>query len=389
MMMGQQPGGARFGASSFPQVGLPQGSAQAHAQAQAQAQAAQAQAAQAQAQAALRQQMARAAPYPQSQAPEWRATVVGAAPGQAASRPPGRPQLDPTGRPSPSVTVGSPARALSLSGSFGSEAGLSYLGDTAGELFGAAEEFPALAGGHAPPGLPSASLYDASHASFRASSPQPPSQQAQAAPPLRASGAMSRPPSVIAPKAPLPSAPLQVSLQPSSSLPSGTSEDPYGLLGLLQVLKNRELSTLASGTDLTTLGLNLSAADMLYPSFASPFADAPLKREAEFQIPSCYLIRPPLPPPTDKMSLFSDETLFYIFYSMPGDSMQLAAAQELQARDWTYHLELKVWFQRLPGSAQQKNAQGETGSYLYFDVRAWEKKRKLNFRMEYDKLLSK
>jgi len=29
------------------------------------------------------------------------------------------------------------------------------------------------------------------------------------------------------------------------------------------------------------------------------------------------------------MSLFSDETLFYIFYSMPGDALQIAAAHEL------------------------------------------------------------
>jgi len=72
---------------------------------------------------------------------------------------------------------------------------------------------------------------------------------------------------------------------------------------------------------------------------------------------------------------------------MPGDAMQVAAAQELQARDWSYHMELKVWFQRLPGTATSKTAQGETGSFLYFDVRRWEKKRKLNFRMEYSALL--
>jgi len=89
----------------------------------------------------------------------------------------------------------------------------------------------------------------------------------------------------------------------------------------------------------------------------------------------------------DKMSLFSDETLFYIFYSMPRDALQVAAAAELQARDWTYHSEQNLWFQRLPGaSALTKTNTYEQGSYIYFDTQFWEKRRKVNFRMEYSKL---
>lgn len=109
--------------------------------------------------------------------------------------------------------------------------------------------------------------------------------------------------------------------------------DPYGLLGLLKILNmtNRDLNTLASGIDLTTLGLNLSSSDSLYSTFASPFSDTPLKRDNQYQIPPCYFIQPPLPPPVDKMSLFSDETLFYIFYTMPQDALQAAAANELYA----------------------------------------------------------
>eukprot|EP01126_Amoeba_proteus_P046561 TRINITY_DN5269_c0_g3_i2.p1 TRINITY_DN5269_c0_g3~~TRINITY_DN5269_c0_g3_i2.p1 ORF type:complete len:551 (+),score=147.55 TRINITY_DN5269_c0_g3_i2:411-2063(+) len=169
---------------------------------------------------------------------------------------------------------------------------------------------------------------------------------------------------------------------------SGEISDPYGLLGLLKVLKvtNRDLNTLASGMDLTTLGLNLSSSDVLYTTFGSPFSDFPLKREPEFQIPTCYFI-PPLPPPTDKMSLFSDETLFYIFYSLPRDALQMAAAAELTSRDWSYHMELKVWFQRAPGTSPQvKTLSYETGSYVYFDIRHWKDMQKTNFHMEYDKL---
>jgi CCR4-NOT transcription complex subunit 2 len=67
----------------------------------------------------------------------------------------------------------------------------------------------------------------------------------------------------------------------------------------------------------------------LHTSFASPFANSPLKQEPDHNIPDCYFINPPLSVPTDKMNLFSDETLFYIFYGMPNDVLQVAAAVEL------------------------------------------------------------
>lgn len=123
-------------------------------------------------------------------------------------------------------------------------------------------------------------------------------------------------------------------LNPEGMMSSLEHVDPYSLLGLLRVLNmtNRDLNTLASGIDLTTLGLNLSSSDVLYSTFASPFSDTPLRRDTQYQIPQCYYIQPPLPPPIDKMGLFSDETLFYIFYSMPQDALQVAASNELYVR---------------------------------------------------------
>jgi len=179
-------------------------------------------------------------------------------------------------------------------------------------------------------------------------------------------------------------------LEQAESVPGIEHSDPYGLLGLLKVLNmsNRDLNILASGIDLTTLGLNLMS-DTLYPTFASPFSDMPLKREPEFQIPNCYFLKDPLLPPLDKMSLFTDETLFYIFYSMPKDSLQMAAANELMMRDWSYHTELKVWFQRAPGIAPVVKTQTyENGSYIYFDNRNWKEMQRNNFHMEYDKLFT-
>jgi CCR4-NOT transcription complex subunit 2 len=172
---------------------------------------------------------------------------------------------------------------------------------------------------------------------------------------------------------------------------SGTNDDQYDLLGLLKVLKmtNLNLNILAFGTDLTTLGLNLSSTEVLYNSFASPYSTSPLKQEPDHIIPECYFINPALSVPTDKMNLFSDETLFYIFYGMPNDVLQVAAAVELAARDWSYHTELRVWFQRLPGTTPLVKALNfETGSYIYFDIHQWKDKTKTNFQMEYDKLYS-
>jgi hypothetical protein len=40
----------------------------------------------------------------------------------------------------------------------------------------------------------------------------------------------------------------------------------------------------ALGTDLTTLGLNLNSPDQLHKTFASPWADGPLKAEPDFKV---------------------------------------------------------------------------------------------------------
>jgi len=59
----------------------------------------------------------------------------------------------------------------------------------------------------------------------------------------------------------------------------------------------------------------------------------------------CYYNQPPVLKMTH-LSKFHLETLFYIFYSMPKDVLQAYAAQELYAREWRYHGELKLWLKR-------------------------------------------
>ena len=73
------------------------------------------------------------------------------------------------------------------------------------------------------------------------------------------------------------------------------SIDRFSLLGLLGVIRmtNPDLTTLALGTDLTTLGLNLNSRDNLYRTFASPWAEGPAKGEPEFTLPQCYVHEAP------------------------------------------------------------------------------------------------
>lgn len=147
---------------------------------------------------------------------------------------------------------------------------------------------------------------------------------------------------------------------------------PFGLLGLLNVihLTSADLNTLALGTDLTTLGLNLNSTEPLYHTFASPWADQPCRREPDFSLPPCYYMQPPTLKP-GHIHKFQLETLFYIFYMMPKDTLQAVAASELHSRDWKFHSELGMWFCKQPESGK---GFGRPSTYVYFDVKVWDRR---------------
>jgi len=68
----------------------------------------------------------------------------------------------------------------------------------------------------------------------------------------------------------------------------------------------------------------------LYPTCITAWADqsAAHKVEPDYHLPGCYSVQPP-PPGPNKAAAFSDETLFFMFYSSPRDALQEIAAQEL------------------------------------------------------------
>jgi CCR4-NOT transcription complex subunit 2 len=138
--------------------------------------------------------------------------------------------------------------------------------------------------------------------------------------------------------------------------------DRYGLLALLNVIRmtDEDVTTLAIGADLTTLGLNLNSQEYvdlflllchvvrarspkgpaglatgwgahqrsLYATFASPWAEIAARRDPEFRLPACYYM-PTSPNAAAKMHHFTDDTLFYIFYAFPRDTLQEMAALQL------------------------------------------------------------
>jgi len=162
--------------------------------------------------------------------------------------------------------------------------------------------------------------------------------------------------------------------QQESKVDGEGAADQYGLKGLLSVIRMTDpaLNTLALGTDLTKLGLNLNSSDSLYASFAYPCAENASRREPDFVLPYCYYMQPPALK-TSHLGKFELLTLFYIFYNMPKDTLQVYAAKELYNRDWRYHKELKMWFTRPSESAINQHGY-ERGSIIYFDINSWEQR---------------
>ncbi|GAV71406.1 NOT2_3_5 domain-containing protein [Cephalotus follicularis] len=174
------------------------------------------------------------------------------------------------------------------------------------------------------------------------------------------------------------------SMQAAQSTP-----DPFGLLGLLSVIRmsDPDLTSLALGMDLTTLGLNLNSTENLHKTFGSPWSDEPAKGDPEFNVPQCYYAKQPPVLHQGYFSKFTMDTLFYIFYSMPKDEAQLYAAYELYNRGWFYHKEHRLWFIRVPNMEPLvKTNTYERGSYHCFDPNSFETIRKDNFVVHYEML---
>lgn len=174
--------------------------------------------------------------------------------------------------------------------------------------------------------------------------------------------------------------PSQLSSKLSEIASPHDTMDVYGIRGLLKLMSSSwrteqpDYLLLTLGIDLTNLGLNLNSTEPLYLSFETPFLDMDrgLYHEPEYNLPECYKMEQK--PPLLKLGHFRKfqlQTLFYIFYCMPRDALQILAAAELYQREWRYHKDLKLWFTRAPGTTTPGY---ERNAFIYFDITTWERK---------------
>eukprot|EP00744_Colponema_vietnamica_P011072 GILI01015585.1.p1 GENE.GILI01015585.1~~GILI01015585.1.p1 ORF type:complete len:248 (-),score=46.68 GILI01015585.1:65-808(-) len=159
---------------------------------------------------------------------------------------------------------------------------------------------------------------------------------------------------------PLAAAPQQQIPQQGSS-PCG---DSFGMLGLVSDIKTDTVEAqnkqfLVRGFDLGQLGLNLVDTSHLFPTFASPWHDTPSLLVPEFKVPTCYKVEVGRIT-YNTFQKFSIATCFYVFYSMPKDLLQVAAAKELVTRGYFFHIVQKQWVKL------------EDGAWKTFNPEKWE-----------------
>ena len=142
---------------------------------------------------------------------------------------------------------------------------------------------------------------------------------------------------------------------PLFSKPSiSTTEEDFGMKSLLESIKQlpADKNIMALGVEVESLGLPLETNALLVD------ADFPLYNEIDVnlceelepkwqrKLPTCYNVQAP-PPPIEKIHAFSDETLFYIFYSRKADAkLQEQASFILMLRGWRYWRQEEAWIMR-------------------------------------------
>ena len=121
----------------------------------------------------------------------------------------------------------------------------------------------------------------------------------------------------------------------SSALPVEEDLNKYGMQGLTSLVRmeQSDITNYALGQDISKCGLDLSDDSEILKNLSSPWAEtARSELEPYFKLPKSIRsssIDPPPGPCDAKIQSFTDETLFYIFYMKPRDTLQ-----EYAARNW-------------------------------------------------------
>ncbi|KAI6105452.1 Not1 N-terminal domain, CCR4-Not complex component-domain-containing protein [Pisolithus sp. B1] len=190
------------------------------------------------------------------------------------------------------------------------------------------------------------------------------SQQGQQVP------GMQRPPSAVPPHQQAPS-------RPSASAFPGSLSD---LVASFETVKQK------APHRMTNLG---EVHKLLEGGYSN--APQPTDTERQYYVPRYPFNTPSFYPQTphpvvNSPALFQHidvETLFYVFYYLPGTYQQYLAARELKRQSWRFHIKYLTWFQR-HSEPQAITEEYEQGVYVYFDWEgSWCQRKKSDFRFEY------
>lgn len=169
----------------------------------------------------------------------------------------------------------------------------------------------------------------------------------------------------------------------STPAPEAADIDKFGLKGISLLVKmdQTDQNSWAIGQDLGLMGLDLSEDLEILKNLASPWQETSRSEvEPFFSLSESILQKNIIPPPEpcdNKILSFMDETLFYIFYTKPRDTLQEYAARELVARNWRYHRDIQVWLTKDSNVEPVLiSPEVERGVYIFFDPHNWEKIRK-------------
>jgi CCR4-NOT transcription complex subunit 2 len=169
--------------------------------------------------------------------------------------------------------------------------------------------------------------------------------------------------------------------QDVQSLDQMSEADKFGFAGLMAKFQDPVPRQWIIGQDLSALDTRINSSEPMYQSWTTPFTpNSPPSRplESDYTIPDCYNVAN-VTPLRERISGFTEETLFYIFYSMPRDLMQVLVAEELIGRRWRYHKGEKQWLTRDESHELPREVDpgvSEIGYYLWWDEKQWKKIRK-------------
>ncbi|KAH9843689.1 Not1 N-terminal domain, CCR4-Not complex component-domain-containing protein [Rhodofomes roseus] len=233
----------------------------------------------------------------------------------------------------------------------------------------------------------------AANAQSSSSSPLPPTQLPQYPPGVKASGAgpaldleHSVPPGVIPQQnlgvqRPGSTVPTQM---PQQAPPARPSAFPGSLSDLVVSFENVKQKA----------PHRMSNLDQVHKLLQGSYSSMPQPQDTEK--PKYYVPRNPIQTPAyypqtpnpilNTAGIFSQldvETLFYVFYYLPGTYQQYLAAKELKRQSWRFHVKYLTWFQR-HSEPQAITEEYEQGVYVYFDWEgSWCQRKKSDFRFEY------